>query len=306
MARRRAKTSQEILDQLQAEDDGLPTRPIGVWTLEKLAILLLYFEGFTRACGKAGGGYYLDGLAGPGICRIRGARAQPNYVWGSPLIALRTEPPFQRCISLDIRERNTAALSSRASSYGSRAVVHSGDVNQLLADVVRSEVPGDAPCFCLLDPEGTELRWSTVEAVALTPSRRRKPELLVLFPMEMGFIRLLTISAVIRSVWKARVDRMFPDGSWWDVYQSRINGELMRSQAKVRYIEIYRRGLEALGYRHVSSHPITAPTVPGGQRRELYHLVFASDSDAGKKIMDYVFQRPYYLDFPVDLQPPLL
>ena len=306
MARRRAKTSQEILNQLQAGDDGLVTRPIGVWTLEKLAILLLYFEGFTRACGRARGGYYLDGLAGPGICRIRGARAQPNYVWGSPLIALRTQPPFQRCISLDISEGNTRALSSRVSSYGTRAVVHAGDVNQRLANVVRSEVPGRAPCFCLLDPEGTELQWSTIEAVARTPGRRRKPELLVLFPMEMGFIRLLTTAAEIRSGWKARIDRMFPDGTWWNVYQRRVAGRLTPSEAKDLYIEIYRNGLEASGYRHVNSHPITAPTVTGGQRRELYHLVFASDSDAGKDIMDYVFQRPYYLDFPVDLQPPLL
>lgn len=98
---------------------------------------------------------------------------------------------------------------------------------------------------------------------------------------------------------------MFPDDRWWKVYRDRLAGTLTPSEAKDKYIAIYEGGLKSLGYRHVSSHPITAPTVPGGQRRELYHLVFASDSDAGKDIMDYVFQRPYYLDFPVDLQPAL-
>lgn len=306
MARRRAKTSREILSQLQAEDDGLPVRRIGVWSLEKLAILLLYFEGFTRACVRAGDTYYVDGLAGPGICRIRAAQAAPYQVWGSPLVALRTEPLFSRCIFLDINARSTATLSARVSSYGRRALVRQGDVNQVLPQILRSDVPGAAPCFCLLDPEGTELDWSTIEAAALTPGRRRKPELLVLFAMSMGFIRLLTISREIRPGWKVRLHRMFSNEGWWNVYQDRVAGRLLPAEAKARYIEIYEDGLKLLGYRHVRSHPITAPTSPRGQRRELYHLVFASDSDAGRKIMDYVFQRPYYLDFPVDLQPPLL
>ena len=52
----RRKSSQKILEELEADYDGQPVRDIGVWTLEKLAILRLYFDAFTAASGKAGGG----------------------------------------------------------------------------------------------------------------------------------------------------------------------------------------------------------------------------------------------------------
>jgi three-Cys-motif partner protein len=179
MARR--KSSQEILDALEEAPDGMPTRKIGVWSLEKLAILLLYFQAFTNATSKAAGGIYVDGLAGPGLCDVRGARARPKTVLGSPLIALRTQPSFKYCHFIEYHRGTADTLRRRIEPYDQRAAVHRGNVNELLPALMRDTIHPKAPCFCLLDPEGTELKWQTVRDTALVP-RDRKPELLILFP----------------------------------------------------------------------------------------------------------------------------
>jgi three-Cys-motif partner protein len=184
------KSSQQILGELEGQSDDLPMRSIGIWTLEKLAILLLYFQGFTNASTRAGGGVYIDGLAGPGLCAVRGAQAPLKIVWGSPLIALRTNPRFNRCVFIELDHGKASALVERTKDYRARCSVKQGSVNVELTQILRTEVPGRAPCFCLLDPEGTELWWSTVEAVARTTGRDRKPELLILFP-SASLMRLL-------------------------------------------------------------------------------------------------------------------
>lgn len=304
MASRR-RTSQQILAELKAEDDGLFTRPIGIWSLEKLATLLLYFGAFSNACRSAGGGYYVDGLSGPGVCRIKGAKQPPYRVWGSPLLALRTRPEFLRCILLDKNARTVEVLRARVAAYGERAGVYVGDVNLELARLIQEQVPRRAPCFCLFDPQGTELSWATISSVALTPGRTRKPELLILFPLRMGLLRLLTTKTRITPERRERLDSTFPSREWWTTYVARLEGEIDPARAKSSYLDLYCGGIKALGYRWVRSKPIKAPLGPAMGRQEMYDLVFATDHPTGDKIMQDVFQRPYALDFPVSEQPPL-
>jgi three-Cys-motif partner protein len=135
------KSSQEILKDLEAEDDGLVTRTIGIWTLEKLAILHLYFHAFTTATGKASGGVCVDGLSGPGLCKVRRAIVPPRFVWGSPLLAARTTPSFGRCIFIEKNQTFAKALAARTDSYRDRVSVRARDVNQELARVMREDVP---------------------------------------------------------------------------------------------------------------------------------------------------------------------
>ena len=299
------KTAQQLLAELEAEDDGLLTRPIGIWSLEKLAVLRLYLRAFAVACQSVGGGYYIDGLAGPGMCRVKSARTRPYRVWGSPLLALRTQPQLQRCISLDIDPKNVKALLGRVAAYGSRASVYEGDANLELARLVQQDVPPSAPSFCFLDPQGIELSWATISNIALTPGRRLKPELLILFPLRMALLRLMTTSSPISPTIGERLDSTFCSREWRSIYQARFRREISPPQAKDAYLDLYCNDVRALGYRWVHSKAITAPRAPGMQRQEMYHLVFATDHPTGKEIMKDVFQRPYVLDFPVSLQPPL-
>ncbi len=60
------------------------------------------------------------------------------------------------------------------------------------------------------------------------------------------------------------------------------------SQARQAYVDQYERGLTDLGYTYVLQRRITRP---GG--RLVYHLLFATDSDVGERIMAHVFQTMY-------------
>ena len=123
---RQRRSDLDIFSQLASEPDDLHARPIGTWTLKKLAMLALYFDAFTKVCkGRA---YYVDGLSGPGKNRIRDAKPPfANFhVWGSPLLALRTEPRFERCILIELRPGNVQALRLRTQAFGNRARVTQG------------------------------------------------------------------------------------------------------------------------------------------------------------------------------------
>jgi three-Cys-motif partner protein len=301
----RRKTSQQILAELEAEDDGLLTRPIGIWSLEKLATLLLYFRAFTSACAKAGGGHYVDGMAGPGICRLRGTRQGPYLAWGSPLLALRSQPEFHQCSFLEIDQRKVDALRARVAAYGGRAAVYQGDVNLELGRLLEDQVPPRAPCFCFLDPQGIELSFQTISAVACTPGRRKKPELLALFPLRMALLRLLTLSKPVGAELEERLHRAFGGREWLKIYSARRKEQITATSARTEYLKLYCDNVRALGYVWVQSKAIVAPRAPGMRRQEMYHLIFATDHSAGQEIMRDVFQRHYVLDFPVSGRLPL-
>ncbi len=297
MATRR-KTDQELLGQLTAESDGRPVRRIGPWSLKKLAVLLLYFDGFTRACAKAGGGFYIDGFAGPGMCSVRNAPPGTALVWGSPLLALQTQPRFERCIFVEHNRATASVLSERTLASAGRREVHNGDANDLVPRILAEDVPGWAPCLCFLDPEALQLQWSTVRAIALTPGRNTLPELLILFPWSMGAQRLLRTKGDMDPTWETKLDGFFPGSEWREVYRDRLASVIEASEANARYLRIYVGGLRTLGYEPdgIFSLAVRTPSLPGGKGRELYHLVFASNHPAGKKIMQYVLQRQNWLE----------
>lgn len=300
------KPSEEILSELQAADDGLATRSIGSWTLQKLAILHLYLPKFADACRSArGGGCYVDGMAGPGIDRVKDAQPHPYFVWGSPLLALQTRPPIQRCVFMDLSKRNVKALEERTESFGGRTLVKRGDVNKDLVPLVRAEIPRGAPCFCFLDPEGPELKWGTVKGLARLPRQNRKIELMILFPLDMALLRLMPVTKSISEKDKDAVSEMFATQDWWDIYQARLSGEIEPAMARAGYLELYRKDLKALGYAHVISRPVVLRRGAGMRHQDVYHLFFASDHDAGERIMRHIFQRPLELDLPVSQQPTL-
>jgi len=292
---RRKKSDEELLRELTAQPDGLPARYIGAWTLKKLAVLLLYFEPFTRLCH---GGYYIDGLAGPGMCEVKESPSPARLVWGSPLLALRTQPGFERSFFVEIDGSSAEALSARTRQSANRCEVRVGDANLLVPRIVRSDVPLGAPCFCFLDPEASEVYWSTISQVAHCPGRKRMPELLINFPLEMASQRLLTTEEPMDRASVEKLDRFFPSRNWREVYDARRSAAITPPEAKEQYLDIYKAGLLELGYDEDGVHtlPVKTPGQPGGKGRELYHLIFASDHSAGKKIMKHVLERQNWLD----------
>ena len=258
-------------------DDGHPARDADTRTEEKLMILECYVTAFAKACAKAGGWYGLDLFAGAGL-NYSLTRASP--IPGSPLVLLDAQAPMATRVLLnELDERARGALQARCAPYGRRAQIYAADANTVIREML-AEVPTAAPAFAFLDPEGSELDWQTVEAIAAHKADRpNKVEQLILFPTDMGFVRLAPDHP-------ERVTRIFGHERWVEIFERRRAGQITADQARGEYVRLYAAGLRDLGYRTVLDRQITK-----GDGSPMYFLIFATDHEAGERIMDHCFDR---------------
>jgi three-Cys-motif partner protein len=265
--------------------DGFLARDAPVWSEEKLMILDGYLGGgpacrggFAKACRKAGGWYGLDLFAGTGL---NWSLTREHEIDGSPRIALEAgEPKAIEVIVAEKVPRAFPVLRSRLEDFGSRAVLFNDDANAVIGEML-ARVPRRAPAFAFLDPEGSELDWATVEAIA-DHKRGHSPykvEQLILFPTDMGFVRLAPAHPEM-------VTRIFGHEEWKEIYARRSRGAIDADHARGEYVRMYADGLRRLGYRTVLDRQITKPS-----GHPMYFLIFATDNDAGRSIMDSVFDQ---------------
>lgn len=260
--------------------DGRP------WAIEKLELLRYYLGGrgykgggFMMATRRAGARYYIDLFAGAGQGMLDG-----DVFDGSPLIATKADPPFTRLVWADADARNAASLRAHRADYLARRIdVYHGDANVEVGAVLAG-LPRTDPTIAFLDPEGSELHWSTVEKLA-AHKPGHKIEQLILFAYNMGIVRFMPRDPT-RLVHDDKLDRMMPSQSGWrSMYAQR--GQVSPSEYRRLMLQEYVNGLRDLGYHHVPD-PRLIPT-PNG--RPLYFMVFATDHTAGSSIMRAAFER---------------
>jgi len=236
---------------------------------------------FAQACKSAGGWYGLDLFAGTGL---NWSSIQQKEIPGSPLIALNAgEPEAVKVVMAEKHEGAFKALSHRTKPCGSRGVSLLGDANEMVEEMLAHVVKA-APAFAFLDPEGSELAWSTVERIA--DHKRgvsRKIEQLILFPTDMGFVRLAPD-------YPDKVTNMFGHDRWEKIYAARKADKLSADEARGAYVKLYAEGLTGLGYETVLDRQIAKEASKGGQT-PMYFLIFATDHDAGESIMGHCFDR---------------
>lgn len=266
--------------------DALIRRSIKRHTLDKLEVVKMYVPAFTRACNRARDRgqevVYAEGFSGPGLNEFRG-RILP----GTPLIALSAQPPFTRAVLLEYDAGNVASLYAATRSFGDRAQVYQGDCNVDLVPILRANVSRFDPCLCVLDPEGFELGYETIAGIAQV-KRRFKVEQLILFSTHMGFLRTLNTAGYISQNVVDGMDKLFGTRAWLEIYERRLAGLISTDRATTEYVQLYAAGLKACGYKVVHDRAITDR---GHNGRIRYFLVFATDHDAGDRIMDSVFDR---------------
>jgi len=288
MAKKRRRPPQELIGEITTRDDGIrPVRDIQSWTLNKLGILRSYLPAFAKACQTAPGGcFFVDGLAGPGLCHLA---ESDRWLLGSTLIALATDPPFTKCLAMDLDERHVEALRRRTADFAPRIVVRRGDCNLDLVRAMDAEVPRTSPVLGFLDPEGTELHWKTVEAVARQREGGRKSELLVL--LATSFLdRMLPLSSEIEAHNLFALNRVFPTPAWQQTYAGKLAGEITAEQGRRENVRTYENWLrDDVGYQFVISRSVTQP----GSEASVYHLIFATDHLAGQTIMSDVFRNMF-------------
>jgi three-Cys-motif partner protein len=272
--------------------DGLPARLAPTWTEEKLRILHCYLGGFATACKRHPLGWYvLDIFAGAGMNISDTTKTE---LPGSALIALQAGPPPARQVILcENGAKTLPALRARTAPFADRVAIFEHDANAQISEML-ALIPQRAPAFAFLDPEGAELAWATVAAVAgHQRAGANKVEQLILLPTDTGFVRMLSLDLPLDPGYAARVTSMYGNDDWQAIYDQRRAGRISAEQARHEYVLLYARGLYNLGYRHVQERQLHKEGKGGGAGSPMYFLLHASDHDVGEKIMGHCFDKKH-------------
>lgn len=262
-------------------------RAWGFWTRGKLGILRDYLDAFTTASRSAGERLYFDLFAGEpeNVDRITG-----EPVHGSPRVALSIEdPPFTRLrfFELDRPEELEARLRADFPSRDFRVI--EGDCNETIHDALAELRPVSwAPAFAFIDPDGPDVRWTTLDALAaFKANRRNKVEVWMLFaePMFVRFLR--TDRGEVEPEHERRISDMYGTDEWLHIYRGRLDNQLTPAEARSEYVNLMRWRLQSiLGYTW--THTLEVHNEHGGP---IYHLIFATDHNAGDRIMRYLYGK---------------
>lgn len=256
-------------DPIYDPEDGLIVSEVGPWWKDKLRYLEHYVSQLTTAMkGKWDELVYIDLFSGPGKCKIRN---REEFILGSPLRALHARDPFDRYFFVDINPEYTRALTERCrASERSSSVQIIPDDSNLVVDTILAQIPPyparKVLCFAFLDPEGLELKWSTVEKLG-----RHRIDLLVNFSSS-GIKR--TIGKLSKLEYTL-LDEFFGCEDW-----RRCCDQKTGKAPAWRLLDLYQKRLRDLGYKEfVSSDVIRSES----RRLPLYYLLFASKHGLGKK-----------------------
>lgn len=271
-------------------------RSWGFWTQAKLGILADYLDAFVLAASRPRERIYLDAFAGEGtgLDRLTGEEFK-----GSARIALEARNPGFSRFRFFEKGRRASDLESRlqADYPGKDIVVYEGDCNETIPRALRELVAVRwAPTFAFLDPDGMELSWEVLLALAehkrgYRSGRSGKPvykvELWMLFP-SAGLVRTLALAEEkVTARDEQRATRLFGDESWRPIYARRLDDRLRPPDAREEYVNLMRWRLERhLGYRW--SHPLELKNTRGVP---LYHMIFATDNEAGTQIMEHIYAK---------------
>ena len=266
----------------------------GFWTQSKLQILEDYLAAFlTASSGKAGGAVYLDAFAGEGSGRDRLTDSEFDGSARIAAAALASNDSGFRFTYLRFVELNRSrALEVRdefREAFPGRDIdVVPGDCNVELPRILATmpEALTWLPTFAFLDPFGIELRWDTIRALADHKRQRTyKVELFMLFatPAIMRVAGLTPEHAVSDA--EERLSALFGCDDWEPIVDARRRGLIGGDQAREAFVNLMRwRLVHELGYGR--THVLEFKNTRGAP---IYHMVFATDHDAGDRIMTSLY-----------------
>lgn len=265
---------------------------IGIWSEVKLAIIKEYASAYAKILDKnrrekipSLRWHYIDAFAGPGVHM---SKTTGEIVDGSPLIALKTEPPFSEYHFIDsdpLRAKQLRTIS------GPRNDVHiySEDCNDILIDTIFPQVQYAEyrRALCLLDPYNINLKWQVIE----TAGQMKTVEVflnLMIMDINRNALRKNRDSAIQSKV--EQLTRLWGDDSWEEAAYS-SEGKLFDDPEKVsneRFAEAFRERLKKkAGFKYVS------PPMPMKTKTNsvIYYLYFASQKPVAADIVEQIFNK---------------
>lgn len=272
---------------------GERPRSWGFWTEVKLDALERYLPRFTTASRTAQSTLYLDLFAG-GVNNVRRDDEDRKF-FGSTVRALEARPELTRLCFFELGSNANRLRTQLAERYpdDARFEVIEGDCNEMLGGCLcglRDEGLDRAPTFCFVDPDGLDVSWSTLRALARfkNSSVRTKAEMLILLPHTSiprlaGWDNAMGVDDKL----SAKITSLFGSECWRAIDDRRQSNDLSAPAARYLYLSLFRFKLEReFGYRKTLTIEI------GNERgNPVYVLVFATDHSAGDRIMSSVFQH---------------
>lgn len=272
-------------------DDAL--QPIREWSRDKLELLGKYLGAYATIM-QAQKATWLRSFAYVDAFANVGAFQDPEsseLVDGSPLVALRSEPPFDEYWFIELSQSREQRLRERvaAEAPGHRTRHFQADANSVLrgdvASTFRRELWTRALVF--LDPYGFQVEWQSVVALAET----RAIDVFVNFPI-MAVNRHLDRDRPPDARTRALLEGIMGPIDWIeDLYRADLDmfGEIHWRRPPLdarRVAEAYIRNLRGI-FPNVST-----PVVMRSQTNApLYALVLASHNQRAVKITNDIFTR---------------
>jgi three-Cys-motif partner protein len=265
---------------------------IGVWSEVKLAIIREYASAYstildaTRRKSIPGLKWlYIDAFAGPGVHL---SKTTGEIVDGSPLIALKTNPPFSEYHFID---NDKARADQLRALVGTRdgVFIYSEDCNDvLLRDVFPRAAYSDyRRALCLLDPYNINLKWKVIE----TAGQMGSIELFLTFmimDINRNALRRNRDTAIQSKI--DQLTNLWGDGSWEEAAFSSA-GKLFDDPEKVSNDQFELAWRERLkrkaGFKFVSE-PMPMRTK---NNAVIYYLYFASQKPVAAGIVSDIFNK---------------
>jgi len=259
---------------------------IGYWSEVKLDMVRKYAAAYSRILSRQTGiraHLYIDGFAGPGV---HISSRTGDFVQGSPLNALKVEPPFSEYHFIDLDGGKAAHLRELV---GERSDVHvyEGDCNEVLLKHVfpRARYNEYRRALCLLDPYKINLHWEVIRQAGSSGSIEIFLNFMV---MDMNRNVLWRNPDGVSAVQQQRMNRFWGDDSWrqaaYDTKQNLFG--LEEKNANDQVAEAFRQRLErAAGFGFVPA-PMPMRNSTGAV---IYYLFFASPNRTGAKIVQDIF-----------------
>jgi three-Cys-motif partner protein len=269
------------------------------WTQDKLARVRKYLEAYGKIMRKRAYKFaYIDGFAGTGYHEPQqkndeGANLFPEaedaeveaFLDGSARIALQVEPRFGKYISIEKSRKKAAELEKLRDEFPDRRddiAIERKEANDYLQDLCLNRSWRKHRAVLFLDPFGMQASWQTIEAIA----RTRAIDTWILFPVS-AVNRLLRRDAEIPEAWRRRLDTMFGEPGWFDVFFPQDRSGLFVEECVVRWknadiasIGKYFNGRLASVFADVAEHPYTLRNTRGAP---LFLLCFAASNPYAAK-----------------------
>jgi len=260
---------------------------IGYWSEVKLSILEEYARPYNQILrSNKLTTVYIDAFAGAGHHLAKGSG---EIIKGSPMRALKVQPPFDMSHFVDMDNTRTKELKRISIDYPN-VTVHSGDANVVLPRDVYPYVRFDQyrRGLCILDPYGLHLEWNVICGAG----KSRSIEIFLNFPvMDMNMNVLWHDAERVSVTQRERMTRFWGDDSWRQAAyttEQGLFGPYMEKGSNEDVAAAFRKRLKDVAGFRVVPEPIPMRNTMGAI---VYYLFFAAHRPIASDIVTAIFNK---------------